>query len=144
MRTSLSFWQRRKSYPSVAKSWTYRCISYTPMQKYTVIPSQLCGLRLLCCRSHLHVCTCIHEWLWCSLNRSYVDHCDVCTYCLELLWQKDCRITVWVLMWSPASGSPTATGPRWKLQAKFSSRYWSPAHHRFHLFCCQTSLGEGR
>lgn len=98
--------------------------------------------------AHTSVSVCAHTMQWCSLNRSYVIHCDAWTYCLELLWQKGCGITVWDLLWPPASGSPIETGPRWKLcrltLAQGTDHLLTWTLDRFDLFCCQSSVAEGR
>lgn len=119
--------RERRVIPALSRAW-HTGAFHTHVQKYAFICSQLSGRSLLCCWPHLRVCICTHKWPWCSLNRSYVLHCDAWAYCLELLWQKD---------WNHSLGSAVATS-QWlahrngasmkTVQANFSSRYWSPAH----------------
>lgn len=58
-------------------------------------------------QAHTNACLCY------SVHRSCVICCNAWAHCLELLWQKDCGLTVWALLvplWQPAHALPLQEG----------------------------------
>lgn len=82
-----------------------------------VLHLQLFCLSAFCWYSDLGVSysnTCMHAYPWYSINKSYSLLFVICwnawVYCLKLLWQKDCGLTVWALLWQSASALPLKVG----------------------------------
>lgn len=81
----------------ISEKYTMVCFCYSYVASVPV------KVQTMSIRTHTHT-------QWCSINRCCVIRCNAWVYCLELLWQKDCGLTVWALLWQPASALPLKKG----------------------------------